>query len=80
MLLSLLKCDWIGVILALGWSTAFILGLEWGGVTKPWDSGAVIACLVLAFVLPFVFVAWEWWLGPKRAMMLLHLFKRRTIT
>lgn len=30
-------------------------------------------------VLAIVFILWEWWLGPERAMMPLFYFKERNI-
>lgn len=27
---DLAKCDWVGVVLVLGWSVSLILALEWG--------------------------------------------------
>lgn len=62
----------------MGWGCCIILALQWGGVTKPWNDGSVIATLVLSAVLPIVFVLWEGWLG-ENAMFKLFLFKRRTI-
>jgi len=79
MLKDLLLCDWVGAIIAMGWSVCLILSLQWGGVTRKWNDGGVIAMLVLTGVLPFVFVAWEWFVGPKRQMLKLRFFKRRTI-
>lgn len=78
MLLQVLKCDWLGVVITMGWGCCIILALQWGGVTKPWNDGSVIATLVLSAVLPIVFVLWEGWLG-ENAMFKLFLFKRRTI-
>lgn len=79
MIWDFLRCDWVGAILCMGWSCCFILALQWGGVTRKWSDGGVIATLVLAAVLPFIFFAWEMFIGPKRAMLKLHLLKRRTI-
>jgi hypothetical protein len=78
MLWAVLKCDWVGMVLAMGWGCSVILALEWGGITKPWSDGGVIVCLVLIGVLPFVFVGWEYWLGDG-AMFKLKLIMRRTI-
>lgn len=78
MLKQLIKCDWLGVAFAMGWGCVVILALQWGGVTKPWNNGSVIACLVMTAVIPPLFIAYEAWLGDN-AMFKLHLLKRRTI-
>ncbi|KAK4687774.1 MFS transporter, DHA2 family, glioxin efflux transporter, partial [Tremellales sp. Uapishka_1] len=78
MLMQLLKCDWLGVAIAMAWAVCLILPLQWGGVTKPWSDGSVIACLVMIPVLAIVFFAYEWWLG-EHAMFKLALIRRRTI-
>ncbi|KAL1405301.1 hypothetical protein Q8F55_008928 [Vanrija albida] len=79
MVLQVLKCDWVGAAISMGWAVSLILALQWGGVTKRWNDGSVIACLVLMGVLPVVFFLWEWWLGPERQMFKIHLIFRRTV-
>jgi MFS family permease len=79
MLGQLARCDWGGVVLAMGWACCFILGLQWAGVTRSWKDGGVIACLVLSVVLIPIFLAYEIWLGPKRQMFRLDLLARRNI-
>ncbi|KAG8991828.1 hypothetical protein FRB93_002563 [Tulasnella sp. JGI-2019a] len=49
----------------------------WGGVTRPWSSGSVIAPLCVCGVLLPSFIAWSWYMGEK-ALMPLSLWKRRT--
>ncbi|KAJ6629312.1 ABC transporter [Mycena sp. CBHHK59/15] len=70
--------DWIGAALSLGAVTSLVLGLQWGGNTKPWGSADVIVCLVLAPVLAIVLVLWERFLGD-RAMVPLTIFKSMSI-
>lgn len=79
MLHRLLRCDWVGAAISMGWAVCLILSLQYAGVTKKWTDGSVIAMLVLTGVLPFVFLGWEWWLGPERQMLKLHLLRHRTI-
>ncbi|TXT04875.1 hypothetical protein VHUM_03958 [Vanrija humicola] len=79
MIWQVLKCDYMGAAIAMGWAVSLILALQWGGVTKKWNDGSVIACLVLTGVLPVVFFLWEWWIGPERQMFKIHLIFRRTI-
>ncbi len=78
MFMQVVKCDWVGGAMSMAWAVCLILALQWGGITKPWNDGGVIACLVLFAVLPFVFVLYERWLG-EHAMFKLALLKRRTI-
>ncbi|KAJ9112368.1 hypothetical protein QFC19_000788 [Naganishia cerealis] len=79
MILELAKCDWFGAAIILAWSTCFILALQWGGASKPWSDGSVIACLVMIPFLLAVFFAWERFIGSDRAMLKLFLFKNRTV-
>ncbi|KLT44397.1 MFS general substrate transporter [Cutaneotrichosporon oleaginosum] len=79
MVRQLVRCDWGGVLLAMGWACAFILGLQWGGITRAWSDPAVVACLVLAAVLVPIFLGYEAWLGPQRQMLRLDLLRRRNI-
>ena len=73
------KCDWLGVAITMGWATCLILFMQWGGVTKKWNDGSVIACIVMTVVLPPVFIGYEYWLG-EHAMFKLALLKRRSIS
>jgi hypothetical protein len=75
---QVVKCDWLGVVMAMAWGCCTILAMQWGGVTKPWNDGSVIACFVMMGVIPVIFVLYETWLGDK-AMFRVALFKRRTI-
>lgn len=59
------KMDWVGGTLVLAAVTCLVLALQWGGNTKPWNSGAVIATLVLAPVLFIVTILWERYLQDK---------------
>ncbi|KAF8329701.1 major facilitator superfamily domain-containing protein [Cantharellus anzutake] len=72
------RCDWMGVAITLCWGVVFILGPQWGGVTKPWNDGNVIACFVMSVVLVVVFVAWEAYMADH-AMLPLKLFKYPTL-
>lgn len=78
MLLALAKCDWLGVAIVMAWGCCVILFTQWGGVTKSWSDGSVIACAVMSGVIIPIFFGWEWWLG-ENAMFKLHLLRRRTM-
>jgi len=75
---QVVKCDWVGVAIAMAWGCCLILFTEWGGVTRKWSDGGVIVTAVLTGVLIPVFLGWEYWLGDK-AMFKIGLLKRRTI-
>jgi hypothetical protein len=70
--------DLPGVGLVLAALTCFLLALEYGGTTKPWNSGTVIGLLVSFGVLTILFIILEWWQGD-RALLVGRLMKRRTI-
>nr|CRX79083.1 hypothetical protein ls5930a1_00125 [Leucosporidium scottii] len=71
---KLLHMDWLGATLVLASVTCLVLALQWGGNTKPWNDGSVIACLVLAVVLGAILVLWQRYLGDK-AMVPPAIFK-----
>jgi hypothetical protein len=75
---QVVRCDWGGAIISMAWACCLILFMQWGGVTRPWNDGGVITCIVLSAVLIPVFIAYEYWLGEK-AMFKMKLLKRRTI-
>lgn len=62
----------------MGAIVAFILALQYGGQTKPWDSSDVIGLLVGFVVILVAFIIWEYFQG-ERAMVVPRLFKQRTV-
>lgn len=42
-LVKLVTIDWVSTLFTLGFVTCLGIGLQWGGVTKEWNSAAVIA-------------------------------------
>jgi hypothetical protein len=58
--LKLKAIDFFGAFLALGGTVVLILGLTWAGSQYAWDSAAVIAPLVVGFVICVGFVVWQW--------------------
>ena len=69
--------DWIGVITISGGTVMFLLGLEYGGVTYPWDSATTI-CLILFGVVTLVLFFINEWKFAKYPVMPLRLFNNRT--
>ena len=70
--------DMPGLILIIGAIVCFILALQWGGISKAWNSGAVVGTLVAFVVLMALFVVDQWWLG-ENAMVHSLIIQRRTI-
>jgi MFS family permease len=76
---KLLHVDPVGVALAMGGITCFILALQYGGNTHPWNSSVVIGLLVGFGIITIALVWWEIWLGDY-AMMLPRLYKQRSLS
>lgn len=74
----LLQLDLLGVALALVSMICFFLVTQWAGASRAWDSGAVIACLVVSVVAAVLFVAEQIWQG-ERASLVPRILRQRTI-
>jgi MFS family permease len=72
------QLDLPGFSVLLASLICFILALQWGGQTKPWSDGSVIATLVLWIGLTIGFVVIEWFQGDY-AMVPLDLLKPRLV-
>ncbi|GAQ11442.1 putative HC-toxin efflux carrier TOXA [Aspergillus lentulus] len=72
------QLDLPGFTLLLCSLICFILALQWGGQTKPWSDGSVIATLVLWVALTIAFFVVEWIQG-EYAMVPLALLKPRLV-
>lgn len=70
--------DLIGTFIIMAAAICYLLALQWGGVTKEWSSGSVVATLVIFIILVIVFVVAEWWQGD-RAVLVGRLLRDRTI-
>lgn len=75
---KILNMDLIGTLIIMGAAICYLLALQWGGVTKEWSSGSVVATLVMFIILVIVFVVAEWWQGD-RAVLVGRLLRNRTI-
>ena len=40
---KILRMDWVGSALCVGWVTCFGMSLQWAGITKEWNSAPVLA-------------------------------------
>lgn len=87
-MVKLLTLDWIGVILCLAFVTCLGMGLQWGGISRSWQDGAVVLvsatqrkcaddqALLLAAVSFLALIGWSMYMGP-RAMIPMSLLKKR---
>ncbi|ESZ93125.1 hypothetical protein SBOR_6497 [Sclerotinia borealis F-4128] len=66
--------DWLGSLLIVGGTLMVLLGLEFGGVTKPWDSATVICLIIFGILIAGLFVLNEWKFA-RYPVMPLRLFK-----
>ncbi|PGH03296.1 hypothetical protein GX51_04166 [Blastomyces parvus] len=51
--------DWLGTIVVIGGTLMFLFGLEFGGVTRPWNSATVICLIVFGAMTLGIFVIIE---------------------
>lgn len=56
---GLAAIDWLGSLTIVGGTLMILLGLEFGGVTFPWDSPTVICLIVFGIVLVGIFFVIE---------------------
>jgi hypothetical protein len=49
--LRLKAIDWIGIVLALGMTTALVLPLQWGGYVLRWNDHKIIALFIVVSIL-----------------------------
>jgi len=69
--------DWLGALTIVGGTLMFLFGLEFGGVTHPWNSPTVICLIVFGVFTIGLFVLNEWKLA-RYPIMPLRLFKYRS--
>lgn len=69
--------DWLGALTIVGGTLMFLFGLEFGGVTHPWNSPTVICLIVFGVLTIGLFVLNEWKLA-RYPIMPLRLFKYRS--
>ncbi|KAK6220272.1 major facilitator superfamily transporter [Colletotrichum tabaci] len=73
-----LQMDLIGTALIMGATISFLLALQWGGHTHPWNSSTVIGLFVGFFLIIIAFVVLEWYQG-ERSMIAPRLISDRTV-
>lgn len=74
----MLQLDPIGIVLILSAVICYILALQWGGITKAWNSSTIIG-LFVGFALLMVCFCIDQWLLDERAMLPKRLLKNRYI-
>lgn len=75
---KILQMDPLGTFTIMAAVVCYLLALQWGGVTKPWDSADVIGTLVGFALLLIGFGVVEWYMGD-RAVLQGALVGRREI-
>ena len=75
---KVLQMDLVGSLLVMGAVICYLLALQYGGQTKPWDSSVVIGLLVGFVIMSAIFIFWESLQG-ERAMVVLRLIRDRTL-
>ncbi|KAI1271401.1 major facilitator superfamily domain-containing protein [Xylaria sp. FL0933] len=71
-----LQANFVGAVLVLGSLISFSLATQYGGQTKPWNSGTVVELLLTVVVLVGIFAVWEWHAG-ERAMIVHRLLMQQ---
>ena len=69
--------DWVGVVTIVGGVVMFLLGLEAGGVTHPWDS-AYALCLIIFGILTMALFLVNEWKFAKYPITPVHIFANRS--
>ncbi|EED21261.1 efflux pump antibiotic resistance protein, putative [Talaromyces stipitatus ATCC 10500] len=72
---KLLQMDPLGLSLLLGGIVTYLLAVQYGGTSKPWNSGTVIGLLVTSVVVFILFGIVEFWQGES-ATVIPRLFKK----
>jgi len=74
---GLAALDWFGSLFIIGGTLMFLFGLEFGGITYPWNSAPTICLLVFGVATIGLFVAVEKWYA-KYPIIPLRLFTDRS--
>ncbi|KAL1865037.1 hypothetical protein Daus18300_007384 [Diaporthe australafricana] len=75
---TIINFDLPGLFLLLSSLICFFLALQWGGVSRAWSSGTIIALLVLWIVLTCAWLSIEWFQGDK-ALVAPRILRKRSI-
>ncbi|KAK7592325.1 hypothetical protein V3481_006946 [Fusarium oxysporum f. sp. vasinfectum] len=75
---KLLQMDPLGTALIMGFTTSFLLALQYGGIQYAWGSSMVIGLFAGSGLILAAFVVLEWFQG-ERSMITPRLLKDRTL-
>ncbi|KNB18484.1 hypothetical protein FOXG_15900 [Fusarium oxysporum f. sp. lycopersici 4287] len=75
---KLLQMDPLGTALIMGFTTSFLLALQYGGIQHAWGSSMVIGLFAGSGLILAAFVVLEWFQG-ERSMIAPRLLKDRTL-
>lgn len=76
------EMDYAGTVLLMGGLTTFILAINWGGVTYPWNSGRIIGIFVTSgvlFILLAIQQAWIVFTTPSRRIIPIQLLRSKIV-
>ncbi|KAJ3538672.1 hypothetical protein NM208_g5808 [Fusarium decemcellulare] len=75
---KLLQMDLVGACMLVGALLSYLLALQYGGQSLPWNDKTVIGLLVGFVAIGAACGLWEWY-QDERAMIVPRLFKKRAI-
>jgi MFS transporter, DHA2 family, glioxin efflux transporter len=75
---KILQMDIIGTATILVSIVLLVLALQWGGVTKAWNSSAIVGTVVGFAIVLTIFIANEWYQG-ERSLLAPSVLRRRHI-
>ncbi|OBT82408.1 hypothetical protein VE02_08399 [Pseudogymnoascus sp. 03VT05] len=75
MMKQLKGLDWIGIFLFSAGLVIFLIGLNWGGQTYPWDSANVLSTLIIGIATLVAFGFYEAYSGHEYPLIPMRLFK-----
>ncbi|PQE29138.1 Major facilitator superfamily domain general substrate transporter protein [Rutstroemia sp. NJR-2017a BBW] len=76
------EMDYAGIVLQAGALAAFILAINWGGVTYPWNSARIIALFVVSgvlFIILGIQQVWNIFTTASRRIIPVQFFRSRTV-
>lgn len=75
---KLRQMDPLGTFLFMGLISCFVLALQWGGLTHPWNSPTIIGLFVVFGVVTIIFCFVEYRLG-ENALIPYRILRVRSI-
>jgi len=69
--------DWLGSFTMVGGTIMLLLGLEYGGISHPWNSATVLCLIIFGAVVIALFFLIQWRVS-RSPLMPLELFSKRS--